>query len=136
MKRLLLIIFCHLSIYCSYSICDYRHPFDVDAFDLMKHNGYYLIIIASLLMSKYDKVYPYENFVEFLYFVFIWGVLVNCFIFNLQDDKDRNFHWYSVLLVFLSLFGGIQKGWPVWHKKVSLYFINEKIYNFLCQIKK
>ena len=102
MKRLFLIIFCHLSIYCAYYICDKRHPIDNDAFDLMRHNGYYLTIIASLWMTKCEKVYPYENWVEFLYFVFIWGVIVNCFIFNLQNDNDRNFHWYSVLLIFLS----------------------------------
>lgn len=110
----------------------------VNLFDLMKHNGYYLIIIAALLIRYFPKEDPYENWVIFLDVVFIGGVLSNCFLFNLEGDRD--FHWYSVALIFLSFGAGMKKAWPDRYylivSRIPGYNRGIRIYKWICQITK
>lgn len=102
--------------------CEVRHPgtdkLSVDMWDLMKHNWYYLLAAAAMIMDNLTKDNRYERHVVFLKFVFVWGVLTNCFIFNLQPVdpvtgfQDRSFHWYSVALAMLSVAGAANSAYP------------------------
>lgn len=117
MNRLGLIVFCHLSVYFGWFFCELLYPGKdedyVNLWDLMRHNVYYISIIAAVWMDSFEKEPMVEKHVIFLKFVYIWGVLVNCIIFNLQND--RNFHWYSIALIALSFGGGIKIAYPKAH---------------------
>lgn len=71
----------------------------------------------------------YEKHVIFLRITFIWGVLANCFLFNL--DGDRNFHWYSAALILLSIGAATKQAYPVLHDKLIKKIPGYK-YFFIC----
>ena len=108
MKRLILILLCHLSIYIAFAVCNIGNPI-TDDFDLRRHNGYYLTMLLFCLMVLTPKD-KYEDWVTFCIVVFIEGVLINCIIFNCTGDRE--FHWYSVALIPLSFGHGMKKAWP------------------------
>lgn len=131
MKRLVLILLCHLSVYLAYAVCDWGNPI-ADTFDLRRHIGYYLSmgLLCQLALTKPDK---YEDWVIFLTVVFIEGVLVNCIIFTWAGDRE--FHWYSVAIIILSFGRGVRKGWPHRYEACKEFLIDVTIVPIINRIK-
>lgn len=138
MKRLWLIIACHLIVYCNFAICDFFYPGDdkdsVNWFDLLKHSFYYLLAFCCIIKERFQKVEPYEKWVIFLEVVLIYGVFINCVLFNFEGDRD--FHWYSIPIVLLSVGHGIKKAWPDRYARIVSripgYNRAVKIYKWIC----
>lgn len=63
------------------------------------------------MMSRCQIDSKYEKHVMFLRITFIWGILANCFLFNLEGDRE--FHWYSVVLVILSMIAAARKAYII-----------------------
>lgn len=140
MKRLVTISIAFIFILSIHVICDWVYPGDNDkineSWDLLKHCLYLFGAGLCVLCVWFESDERYEKYVKLISLTLGMGVIVPM----IMDKHSRNRHvyWFDFVCIGLAIYGGMRGIFPETHKKITLYipFINEKRYNWLCQIFK